>query len=86
MKKNNMNVSRATLALLLLGTTLLTRKGVAHGWVATTGEEPPNEEDNSEVRLKDAALWALASGAAVGLARMAVRRTIGYRGVPAPRQ
>lgn len=86
MKKHNMHVGRVTLALLLLGTTLLTRKGLAHGWVATTGEEPPDEEDNSEVRLQDAALWALASGAAVGLARMAVRRTIGYRGIPATKK
>lgn len=70
------------MTVLLIGASLLARESVAKGWAKAAGEEPPREKSNREVGLREAAAWALVSGSVVGLARMLIRRTIGYRGTP----
>lgn len=82
MNSNDRLVGGATLALLLAGTTILTRKGVSKTWARVAHKPPPPEESNDEVDMKEAILWAVISGTAVGIARLFVRRYIGYRGSP----
>lgn len=75
-------VGRVTLSLLLIGATLLTRKTTASAWSAVTKEPAPRDQSNRAVDMEDAIAWALVSGAAVGFARLLVRRGIGYEGSP----
>ncbi len=82
MRKKVQLVGNVTMTLLLIGTSLLARESVAKGWAKAAGEEAPRETSNHELGLREAAAWALVSGSVVGLARMLVRRTIGYRGIP----
>ena len=82
MNRNDRLVSGATLALLLAGTTILARKGAAKTWTRVAHKPPPPEESNHDVDMREALLWAVASGAAVGVARLLVRRFVAYRGSP----
>lgn len=70
------------LSLLLYGTAALARKGTAGTWSLVTGKKPPAEKSNVEVELKEAATWALVSGAVVGVARVFVRRFVARRNTP----
>jgi hypothetical protein len=48
-------------------------------WTAVTGDRPPEDPENPDTRWSDAAAWALLSGTAVALARLAAtRRTARY--------
>ena len=72
----------ATALLACVGA--LARQGTEKSWTAIAGTAPPTEDDNRHVDLKEAVAWALISGAVVGLTRLAVRRSIIYRGTPSP--
>jgi hypothetical protein len=82
MDKTQQVVGGVTMTLLLVGASLFARESVAKGWAKVAGGKPPPEKSNDRVELKEAAAWALVSGSAVGLARLFVRRAIGYRGLP----
>lgn len=68
--------------LLLMATSAVARRGTEKSWKMIAGTNPPTDDSNREVDLKEAASWALVSGAAVGLARLLVRRGVIFRGVP----
>jgi hypothetical protein len=82
MKKKREALGSLSMTLLLLGASVLARESVAKGWAKAAGDEPPREKSNREVGFREAAAWALLSGSMVGLARMLVRRTVGYKGTP----
>lgn len=82
MNRKDTLFSGATLALLLGGTAILARRGAARTWRRVAHKPPPPEESNDDVDMREALLWAVASGAAVGVARLLVRRFIAYRGSP----
>jgi hypothetical protein len=83
MKKSKRQiVGSLSMTLLLFGASVLARESVAKGWARAAGEEPPREKSNRDVDFREAAAWALLSGSMVGLARMLVRRTVGYKGTP----
>ncbi len=52
----------------------LAEKGVRAAWRASTGSEPPDVPENPDTDWGEAVAWALLSGAAVALARLAVTR------------
>jgi hypothetical protein len=82
MKKKREVLGSLSMTLLLLGASVLARESVAKGWAKAAGEDPPREKSNREVGFREAMGWALLSGSMVGLARMLVRRTVGYKGTP----
>lgn len=82
MTKKPKLVGGVAATLLLMATSVLARRGTEKSWKMIAGKNPPTEDTNSEVDLKEAASWALVSGAVVGLARLAVRRGLIFRGVP----
>ncbi|WP_432545263.1 DUF4235 domain-containing protein [Kineococcus sp. SYSU DK004] len=43
-------------------------------WVSVTGSPPPDNPEDPDVAWKDAVVWALASGAIIGLTRLVVER------------
>jgi hypothetical protein len=48
-------------------------------WKLSTGKEPPSNPEHPDVSMAEAATWAVASGVAVGLARMlATRKAASY--------
>lgn len=59
----------------LLGTaaTLATSKLLEAGWKAATGNRPPDPNDPT-TSLKQATIWALASGVGVGVVQLMVNR------------
>lgn len=75
-------ISGVAATLLLMATSAVARRGTAESWKLIAGKNPPTEDENTEVDLKEAASWALVSGAVVGLARLMVRRGLIFRGVP----
>ena len=66
-----------TLSAVIAG--LAARKAMVTGWRAITGKNPPANPAAPGTEWKEAIPYALASGAAMGLARMlATRKAAGY--------
>jgi hypothetical protein len=57
-----------------VGATLVARKAMAATWKISTGKEPPSNPEHPDVSMAEAVTWAIASGVAVGLARMLAGR------------
>jgi hypothetical protein len=52
----------------------LAERGVRTLWTTVTGTRPPEVPEDPDTRWGDAAAWALASSAAIALARLAATR------------
>jgi len=62
-----------------LGATMVARKAMSATWKLSTGKQPPANPEHPDVSMGEAAAWAVASGVAVGLARMfATRKAADY--------
>lgn len=62
-----------------LGAAALAKKAVDKSWTAATGKKPPENPADPDVEIWEAVAWAVASGTAVGVARMlAQRRAASY--------
>ena len=57
-----------------LGATMAARKAMTATWKLSTGKKPPSTPEHPDVSLGEAVTWAVASGVAVGLARMFATR------------
>jgi hypothetical protein len=57
-----------------LGATMAARKAMTATWKLSTGKKPPSNPEHPDVSLGEAVTWAVASGVAVGLARMFATR------------
>jgi hypothetical protein len=57
-----------------VGATMLARKAMAATWKISTGKEPPSNPEHPDVSMAEAVTWAIASGIAVGVARMLAGR------------
>lgn len=54
--------------------TAIADKGIRSAWRATTGEEPPANPTNPDVDWREAIVWAVLSGMAIGIARLVAQR------------
>lgn len=54
--------------------TIVARKVMSTTWKISTGKEPPSNPEHPDVSMAEAVTWAIASGVAVGLARMLAGR------------
>ncbi len=62
-----------------LGAAAVAKKGLNASWKAATGKNPPANPADPDVEMREAVMWAAASGTLVALARMfAQRRAAGY--------
>ncbi|NUR08369.1 MAG: DUF4235 domain-containing protein [Nocardioidaceae bacterium] len=62
-----------------VGATIAARKGITAAWKLSTGKKPPSNPEHPDVSMGEAVAWAVASGVAVGLARMlATRKAADY--------
>ena len=57
-----------------LGAGALANAVTKRGWKLATGSNPPDNPEDPDVGWKEAVLWALASGAVIGLARLLAER------------
>jgi uncharacterized protein DUF4235 len=57
-----------------LGATMVARKVMTATWKLSTGKQPPTNPEHPDVSMGEAVAWAVASGVAVGLARMLAGR------------
>jgi hypothetical protein len=57
-----------------LGATMAARKAMTATWKLSTGKKPPSNPEHPDVSMGEAVAWAIASGVAVGLARMLASR------------
>lgn len=55
------------------------RKALQFGWKAVTGEAPPDDPKSRETDWVIALTWAVASGAAIGVARLLAEREVAGR-------
>jgi hypothetical protein len=63
----------------VLGSAAVAKKALNTSWKAATGKNPPANPADPDVEVREAMVWALVSGALIGLARMAAaRRAAGY--------
>lgn len=53
---------------------MLARKALEAGWKTITGNDPPTNPESPSTTMFEAVSWAIASGAAVGAARMLATR------------
>ena len=62
-----------------LGAAAVAKKGLNTSWKAATGKNPPANPADPDVEMREAVMWAAASGTFVALARMlAQRKAAGY--------
>ncbi len=62
-----------------LGAAAVTKKSLNASWKAATGKTPPENPADPDVDVREALMWAAASGTLVAVARMlAQRRAAGY--------
>lgn len=62
-----------------LGAAAVAKKGLNTAWKAATGKNPPANPADPDVEMREAVMWAVASGTLIALARMlAQRRAAGY--------
>ena len=55
------------------------QKGLTAAWKLATGDDPPTIPEDPETSWRDAIVWAVLSGAVLGLARLvATRRAAHY--------
>ena len=57
-----------------VGAGALAKKGLDKAWSIATGKQPPENPADPDVEIWEAVSWAVASGVAVGLARMLAQR------------
>lgn len=57
-----------------LGAAAVARKVLSGSWKASTGKQPPENPADPDVALREAVMWAAASGTFVALARMLAQR------------
>lgn len=62
--------------LSALGAAFVTKKLLNILWKRLVGHEPPDKPESLDVELTEAVAWAVASGAAVGLARVMAQRKV----------
>lgn len=62
-----------------LGATAAAKKAVDTTWKLGAGKQPPTDPTDPDVELREAMLWAVLSGAAVGVAKMLASRQIAKR-------
>ena len=53
---------------------VVTRQVLDRGWRLATGNAPPKNPEHPDVTMAEALAWAVASGIAVGVARMLAAR------------
>ncbi len=62
-----------------VGATMAARKAMTATWKLSTGKTPPSNPEHPDTSMAEAVTWAIASGVAVGLARMlATRKAADY--------
>ena len=57
-----------------VGATMAARKAMTTTWKLSTGKQPPSNPEHPDVSMNEALAWAVASGIAVGVARMLASR------------
>jgi hypothetical protein len=58
-----------------IGAVVATRPLVERTWRQVVGSEPPGNPAHEDVAWRDAILWAVISGAVVGMIRLVAQRT-----------
>lgn len=59
-----------------LGATALAKKAVDATWKLGAGKKPPTDPTDPDVDLREAMLWAVLSGAVIGVAKMWASRRL----------
>ncbi len=57
-----------------LGAAAFAKKAIDKSWTIATGKKPPENPADPDVDIWEAVAWAVASGTAIGLARMVAQR------------
>jgi hypothetical protein len=57
-----------------VGAVVLTKPLIERGWRLAFGTEPPGNPAHEDVAWRDALLWALVTGAVVGVVRLIAQR------------
>lgn len=77
-KDNSLFWSMMSVAVALVGAAVA-KQLLNLLWRAATGKNPPTNPSSPDVQAGEAVTWAVASGAAIALARiLATRRAAGY--------
>ena len=69
-------VTKVAVTLGAVAAAMVARKLLEMGWKGVTGEKPPSDPRSEDTDWQVAALWAIASGAAIGVARLAAERKV----------
>ena len=57
-----------------VGAVMVTKPLIERGWRVAFGSEPPGNPAHQDVTWRDAMLWAVVTGALVGVARLVAQR------------
>jgi hypothetical protein len=62
--------------VITLGATAVAKKAVDATWKLGAGKKPPTDPTDPDVQVREAMLWAVLSGATVGVAKMWASRRL----------
>jgi uncharacterized protein DUF4235 len=70
--------NKAISALVAMAAAFIARKAIGFAWTKATGRQPPEAAEDPQVAMGEAVVWALLTGAGIGVARViAVRLAAG---------
>lgn len=69
-------MTKAAVAIGAIAAAVVARRVLTMGWKAVTGHEPPSDPRSQDTDWQVAMAWAVASGAAIGVARLAAERKV----------
>lgn len=72
---NEDKVWNATASAVAVGAVAASKPVIERTWRLVTGAEPPGNPADAEVAWKDAILWAVITGAVIGLVRLIAQRS-----------
>ena len=61
-------------SVLAIAAGVLARRAIETTWTTTTGKQPPTNPESPDTTWAEAVGWAVASGAAIGVARLLATR------------
>ena len=62
--------------VMSLGATAVAKKAVDATWKLGAGKKPPTDPTDPDIELREAMLWAVLSGAVIGVAKMWASRKL----------
>ena len=74
--ENRENIKNIMVAGITLAGSFITKKIIEKTKTGLTGNEPPKNPEKQDISWKEAVIWAVSTGAFIGLVKLILRRNL----------